>query len=67
MKGAMLIVDSSLTPKDGSLLVCTIDGEFRVMRYRTHPRPHLVNLESGKREPLPDAGDGDTVRPVFEW
>ncbi len=24
MKGAMLIVDSSLTPKDGSLLVCTL-------------------------------------------
>ncbi|MBF4173340.1 HumD family translesion DNA polymerase, partial [Enterobacter kobei] len=39
MKGAMLIVDSSLTPKDGSLLVCAVDGEFRIMRYRTLPHP----------------------------
>ena len=29
MKGAMLIVDSSLTPKDGSLLVCTLDGRVQ--------------------------------------
>lgn len=45
-KGAMLIVDSSLTPKDGSLLVCTIDGEFRSLRYRTHPQPFLENPEN---------------------
>ncbi|WP_410376902.1 S24 family peptidase [Enterobacter sp. CPE_E423] len=66
MKGAMLIVDSSLTPKDGSLLVCAIDGEFRIMRYRTHPQPHLENLENGKRERLPDKNEAsDTSRPVF--
>lgn len=65
MAGALLVVDSSLKPCDGSLLVCSIDGEFRIKRYRTHPQPHLVNLESGKRERLPDAGEGDTSRPVF--
>lgn len=52
MKGAMLIVDSSLTPKDGFLLVCAVDGEFRIMRYRTHPQPCLENPENGRGEPL---------------
>ena len=66
IKGAMLIVDSSLTPKDGSLLVCTIDGEFRVMRYRTHPQPYLETPENGRREPLPSKDEvSDTSRPVF--
>ncbi|MEB6644308.1 LexA family transcriptional regulator [Enterobacter kobei] len=66
MKGAMLIVDSSLTPKDGSLLVCTVDGEFRIMRYRALPHPCLENPENGRREPLPMKDDvSDTSRPVF--
>lgn len=66
MKGAMLIVDSSLTPKDGSLLVCAVDGEFRVMRYRMLPHLCLENPENGRREPLPLKDDvSDTSRPVF--
>lgn len=66
MKGAMLIVDSSLTPKDGSLLVCALDGEFRIMRYRTHPQSCLENPENGRRESLPLKDDvSDTSRPVF--
>ena len=66
MKGAMLIVDSSLTPKDGSLLVCAVDGEFRIMRYRALPHPCLENPENGRREPLPSKDDlSDTSRPVF--
>lgn len=66
IKGAMLIVDSSLKPKDGSLLVCAVDGEFRIMRYRTHPQPYLENPENGRREPLPLKEEAsDTSRPVF--
>jgi len=66
MKGAMLIVDSSLTPKDGSLLVCAVDGEFRIMRYRTYPQPYLENPENGKRESLPSKDEmSDTSRQVF--
>ncbi|WP_395313028.1 S24 family peptidase [Enterobacter sp. ECC-219] len=66
MKGSMLIVDSSLTPKDGSLLVCAVDGEFRISRYRTHPHPYLENPENGRREPLPVKDEvSDTSRPVF--
>lgn len=59
LQGALLVVDSSLSPFDGSLLVCAIEGEFRIKRYRLHPRPHLVNLENGRREELPD-DDGYT-------
>lgn len=65
-KGALLVVDSSLSPCDGSLLICDIGGEFMVKRYRTYPKPHLENLESGKRERLPDKNEAsDTSRPVF--
>ena len=64
LQGALLIVDSSLNPCDGSLLVCAIDGEFTIKRYRVSPRPHLINLESGKREELP-IHDEMTERPIF--
>lgn len=66
IKGGMLIVDSSITPKDGSLLVSSLDGEFRIMRYRTHPHPFLENPESGNREALPLKDDAsDSSRPIF--
>lgn len=66
LKGAMLIVDSSLTPKDGSLLVCAIDGEFKIRRYRTHPHPYLEYPENGRREELPSKDESsDSSRPVF--
>ncbi|HFH0585916.1 TPA: LexA family transcriptional regulator, partial [Escherichia coli] len=29
LQGALLVVDSSLTPVDGSLLVCAMEGEYR--------------------------------------
>lgn len=59
LQGALLVVDASLTACDGSLLICAIDGEFRIKRYRTHPQPHLVNLENGKREALRDDTYGE--------
>ena len=58
IQGALLVVDASLTACDGSLLICAIDGEFRIKRYRTHPQPHLINLENGRREALSEDGDG---------
>ncbi|ENH3197850.1 LexA family transcriptional regulator [Citrobacter braakii] len=53
MNGALLVVDCSLSPRDGSLLVCESNGELRIKRYRILPEPHLVNLENGMKEPLP--------------
>lgn len=58
-KGALLVVDSSLSPCDGSLLICDIGGEFMVKRYRTYPKPHLVNLENGRREAIPEDNYGE--------
>ena len=66
IQGALLVVDASLNPCDGSLLVCACDGEFRIKRYRAYPEPHLVNLENGKKELLrknEEAGEPD--RSVF--
>lgn len=43
--GALLIVDFGATPVDGSIVVCTIEGEFRLMRLRLHPTPYLQHLD----------------------
>ncbi|BDT23244.1 MULTISPECIES: HumD family translesion DNA polymerase [Citrobacter freundii complex] len=65
IQGALLVVDASLSPCDGSLLICAIDGEFRIKRYRTHPQPHLVNLDNGRREELPADDDGYSSVPAI--
>lgn len=66
ISGALLVVDSSIRPCDGSLLICMLDGELRIKRFRSHPRPHLVNLENGRREEIPGAeGDYNVTSPVF--
>lgn len=66
LQGALLVVDSSLSACDGSLLVCAIEGEFRIKRYRLHPTPHLINLENGRREELPEDDGGYTgSHPIF--
>lgn len=60
-------MDASLSACDGSLLICAIDGEFRIKRYRTHPQPHLINLENGRKEALPEDGDGyNSSHAIFE-
>lgn len=60
LQGALLVVDVSLPPLDGSLLICGLDGEYRVKRFRKYPRPHLEDLESGKQEAPPTDDDGIT-------
>ncbi len=62
-QGALLVVDSSLQPCDGSLLVCAIEGELRIKRYRNHPEPHLINIENGRREVLPHDDDCSSSPP----
>ena len=62
IQGALLVVDASLSPCDGSLLICAIDGEFRIKRYRT---PHLVNLENGRKEALPVDDGGYSSAPAI--
>ena len=60
LQDALLVVDSSLTPVDGSLLVCAMEGEYRIKRYRKYPRQHLEDLSTGKKEALPVDDDGCT-------
>ncbi|MGJ3290552.1 S24 family peptidase [Klebsiella michiganensis] len=57
LQGALLVIDASLNPYDGSLLVCALDGEFRVKRYRMAPKPHLEDLTTGGKESLPSQED----------
>ena len=64
MKDALLVIDSSLNPCDGSLLVCEIGGEFKVKIYRTYPQPHLENALNGRKEKLPGHFEG-IESPVF--
>ncbi|EDW8118109.1 LexA family transcriptional regulator [Salmonella enterica subsp. enterica serovar Sundsvall] len=65
MGGALLVIDSSLEPCDGSLLICAIDGEFAIKRYRLSPRPHLVNLTNGRKEELPAYDEAAGESPIF--
>lgn len=61
--GALLVVNSALTPADGSIIAARISGEFRLVRYRTVPILHFEELEHPDRR-LPmeaDADDGETV------
>lgn len=65
LNGALLVVDASLSPCDGSLLVCRMEGELRIKRYRNHPRAHLEDLQTGRREEIPVHDIGDSPDAIF--
>ncbi|MEH3452346.1 S24 family peptidase [Phytobacter diazotrophicus] len=44
-KGALLIMDTSLRPVDGSLVICHLNEQIRLLRLRLFPRPHLEELD----------------------
>ena len=44
-KGALLILDMSATPLDGSIVMCHLDEQMRMLRLRLHPRPRLEELD----------------------
>lgn len=44
-KEAVLIVNSALTPVDGSIIAAQLKGEFKLVRYRKHPAPCLEELD----------------------
>ncbi|MCT6058303.1 hypothetical protein MTQ28_23900, partial [Escherichia coli] len=43
--GALLVVDCGATAVDGSIVICIIQGEFRLQRLRKHPAPCLQHLD----------------------
>lgn len=65
LSGALLVVDASLRPCDGSLLVCRMEGDLRIKRYRNHPKAHLVDLQTGRREEIPANDFGDSPDAIF--
>lgn len=68
MCGAYLVVDSSKMPCDGSIVVGTVQGEFRVLRYRKFPKAHLEEIDQpeNKHSLLEDFED-DGVFGVVTW
>lgn len=65
LNGALLVVDASLRPCDGSLLVCRMEGELRIKRYRNHPKAHLEDLHTGRREDAPAYDDVTSPDAIF--
>lgn len=45
LKGSVLVIDSSLSPTHGCLLVAAIDGELCLRRYIQRPAPALQCLK----------------------
>ena len=50
---------------DGSLLVQSMAGELRIKRYRKSPKPHLEDLQAGRRDEIPVHDDGTSLDGVF--
>ena len=52
-RGAVLIVNRTAKPQDGSIIAASLAGQFRLVRYRTMPTFHLEELNNpGRRIPL---------------
>lgn len=60
-QGALLIVDRSATPCDGSVVVCRLSGEFHIRRFRTYPYKHLESLDGGGRKERINTEDDDGI------
>jgi len=54
--GAVLVVNSGIKSKDGSIITASIDGEFRLVRFRNVPTLHLEELDT-PGTPLPYSND----------
>ncbi|EFH4910753.1 MULTISPECIES: S24 family peptidase [Escherichia] len=60
-RGALLVVDSSLNPCDGSIVLCDIDGEFVLRYYRQYPERCLESLDNGKKDMVRYIEDGASI------
>jgi DNA polymerase V len=61
--GDVLVVDRSLTPKDGSIVVGAVYGEMVVKRLKTHGNTHIFASENEQYEPIEVTGNDD----CFIW
>ncbi|KDI11860.1 hypothetical protein AE73_05399 [Klebsiella pneumoniae CHS 17] len=61
--GALLIVDFGGTPVDGSLVLCVLEQEFRIMRLRLHPKRCLQELDKlDNFRAIPDDDEDGSAR-----
>ena len=68
MSGAYLVVDSGLTPCDGSIVVATVQAEFRVLRYKTLPNVHLEDIDRPERKfKMDEYFEDDGIFGVVAW
>jgi DNA polymerase V len=50
--GALLVVDRALRPKDGSIVVAVVDGEFTCKRLDIHLNERRLLSENPKFKPI---------------
>lgn len=51
--GDILVVDRSVEPEDGSVVVAALDGELTVKRYEVHSGHPYLMPESAEYDPIP--------------
>ena len=61
--GDVLVVDRSLTPKDGSIVVAAVFGEMVVKRIKAEGNTHILVSENEQYTPIMVSGSDD----CFLW
>jgi DNA polymerase V len=57
--GDLIVIDKSIEPKDNSIVVCVIDGEFTVKRFRNNDGEILLVPENEKYKTLKITNEND--------
>src|SRR5574344_2729109 len=57
--GDLIVIDKSIEPKDGSIVVCVIDGEFTVKRFRKNNGEIFLMPENEKYKAIKITNEND--------
>lgn len=57
--GDLIVIDKSIEPKDGSIVVCVIDGEFTVKRFQNNNGEILLFPENKKYKTIKITNEND--------
>ena len=60
-EGDLLVIDKSLEPRDGSLAVCYIDGEFTLKRFERHCEYGLLIPANKEFHPIKVTAENDFI------
>lgn len=60
-EGDLLVIDKSLEPRDGSLAVCYIDGEFTLKRFERHCEYGLLVPANKEFRPIKVTAENDFI------